>query len=90
MEIIKKIKMKLRVWNYSGKYKVEKICYLCKQYGLNNKKNLTIHHIDHDPGNNNYQNIIILCSDCHAMVHDIEMENIKKYERLIDLNEKYK
>ena len=39
-------------------------CNLCKS-----KKQLEIHHIDHKYKNNNLDNIIILCQECHGFYH---------------------
>jgi len=41
---------------------VENACAYCGQRG---KENLSKHHIDHDRSNNNYDNQIILCHNCH-------------------------
>ena len=40
----------------------ENSCAYCGQRGI---ENLTIHHIDHDRENNEYDNLIILCHNCH-------------------------
>ncbi len=41
-------------------------CTLC---GIKDKRNLTIHHLDHDDNNNKYDNQIILCHNCHNRHH---------------------
>lgn len=40
-------------------------CQLCEKTELENKKKLTVHHIDYDKKNNNPNNLIALCGSCH-------------------------
>ena len=49
------------------KYRINKNkCYFCQiDY------NLHIHHVDKDKSNNNKDNLLILCSGCHARLHVI-------------------
>lgn len=34
--------------------------------------NLYIHHIDHNEGNNNVSNLMVICQPCHAAIHRME------------------
>jgi predicted transcriptional regulator len=43
----------------------EEVEYACAYCGQHGKENLTIHHIDHNKSNNEYDNQIILCHNCH-------------------------
>lgn len=42
-------------------------CALCGQKGL---QNLTEHHIDENRNNNEYENLIVLCRNCHCRFHE--------------------
>lgn len=57
-------------------------CALC---GCRERRALTIHHIDEDPTNNEYDNRIVLCYNCHRRHHesqsDITVEQIKDRKR---------
>lgn len=46
-------------------YKSAKTCAVCK----NNNKPLFIHHIDENPSNNNEENLILICAECHNEAH---------------------
>ena len=37
----------------------------CAYCGFKHRENLTKHHIDRNPNNNNYDNLIVLCHNCH-------------------------
>lgn len=41
-------------------------CALC---GFRGRENLSEHHIDQDRANNDYDNLIILCHNCHQRFH---------------------
>lgn len=41
-------------------------CAICGHRGLHA---LTIHHIDHDRSHNEYDNLIVLCHNCHQQHH---------------------
>lgn len=43
---------------------------ICEACGLHSKK-LSIHHIDHNPHNNNPSNLQVLCKPCHAKSHHV-------------------
>lgn len=40
-----------------------------------------VHHVDHNPENNDLQNLVVLCEPCHILVHqtDYVPENLKAY-----------
>lgn len=62
---------------------VENACACCGLHGLDN---LTIHHIDHDPSNNKYDNEIVLCHNCHHRYHNnkgISKEDIENLKRIL-------
>ncbi len=42
----------------------------CAACGARSLKALTIHHIDGDPSNNEYENQIVLCHNCHTIHHE--------------------
>ena len=39
---------------------------------------LELHHVDHDPKNNELSNLKILCSNCHSLKHKKNKLNVKK------------
>ena len=39
--------------------------------------NLLVHHVDEDRKNNSFDNLKVLCTSCHAIVHK-RIKNIKK------------
>lgn len=43
----------------------EQKCQICGKTKLENNEELSIHHIDYDKRNNNLNNLISLCRDCH-------------------------
>jgi hypothetical protein len=43
-------------------FEADRTCCVCRQP----KKPLQIHHIDDNPSNNNYENLAVLCLDCHT------------------------
>lgn len=43
-----------------------KICSIC---GYNNEKALEVHHLDKDRNNNSVYNLIVLCCNCHTLIH---------------------
>lgn len=60
----------LKVWNnWKSKNKliynnIVKECKICQS-----KKRLGIHHIDGDKSNNNRENLVCLCLECHIKIH---------------------
>ena len=43
---------------------------VCESCGIHGKMN--IHHIDHNPNNNNLANLQVLCRSCHSKGHHVE------------------
>ena len=43
---------------------------ICENCGLKRKK-LSIHHVDHNPNNDNFSNLQVLCKPCHARAHHV-------------------
>ncbi len=41
-------------------------CVVCEKIELENKKKLSVHHIDYNKRNNNPNNLISLCRSCHV------------------------
>jgi 5-methylcytosine-specific restriction endonuclease McrA len=68
---------------------IEEILFLetddsCAYCGLHQKENLSIHHVDGDKTNNEYENLIVLCHCCHHRVTNnkgISKEDIKKRKK---------
>jgi len=56
-------------------YKAAKTCTVCKC----KDKPLIIHHIDGNPSNNDEENLILLCNDCHDEAHT-------KHEHSLNMN----
>lgn len=52
-------------------------CYFC-----NKKEGLIIHHIDFNPKNNDVDNRLTLCKNCHAKLH-IVFKSITKSKSII-------
>ena len=46
-------------------YKSARTCNVCREF----KKGIQIHHIDENPSNNNIDNLIVLCQNCHDEAH---------------------
>lgn len=70
--IIKKNRKKLKYKDEileRDKYK----CVLC-----DNTENIIIHHIDSNPANNRYTNLITICRKCHTKIHNTEQFGIIK------------
>ena len=58
-------------------------CALCGHREVNS---LTIHHIDDDPANNVYENMVVLCHNCHQRHHQskgISSADIERRKRLL-------
>lgn len=55
----------------------EEICSLCHTI---DKRILAVHHIDRNRKNNNIENLVYLCHNCHYLVHHdrLESEKLKK------------
>lgn len=76
-------------WNWKGGSKIyreilmtvtsnELVCALC---GIEEKRVLVAHHIDHNRKNNEVSNLIWLCMNCHYLVHHDEKLNFKIQNR---------
>jgi len=50
---------------FRDKYK----CQMCGMPEIENGRKLSVHHIDRDKSNINPENLISLCTRCHALVH---------------------
>lgn len=73
-------------------------CCICVEH----RKVANIHHIDENHSNNNYDNLVALCAECHADLHtkstmrtNITNEQVRKYKEIWkdkcnDLEEKLK
>jgi hypothetical protein len=46
-------------------FECDRTCCVCKTSG----KYVQIHHIDQNPSNSTYENLIVLCLECHSDVH---------------------
>jgi hypothetical protein len=66
------LKMQNYIKNERRKYDGNK-CQICWKTGeintLNPQRKLSIHHIDQNKENNDMDNLITLCSQCHSEVH---------------------
>jgi predicted transcriptional regulator len=64
-------------------FETDQSCALCGQQGIDN---LTIHHIDRNRSNNEYDNQIVLCHNCHCRFHQnkgISHSDIENRKRLL-------
>jgi hypothetical protein len=57
----------------------------CEKCDLKDTDILTIHHIDNNKKNNDINNLLMLCYNCHYKIHHKESMNLRNY--LIRLNE---
>jgi len=59
----------LFLWNIDGKHKINleriKQCFVCRKFAHGLHK----HHLDKDHKNNNKKNIVLICMDCHKLIH---------------------
>ena len=56
----------------------------CAVCGLSDMQSLTIHHIDGDNSNNDYENMIVLCHNCHQRYHQdkgVTRDDIERRKR---------
>lgn len=42
---------------------------ICANCGIEDKRILSVHHLDHDRKNNSIKNLVWLCFNCHFLVH---------------------
>ena len=57
-----------------GRNKIPKICCLCKNKDI---RVMAVHHVDHNRKNNEVENLVWLCHNCHHLVHHYENEREK-------------
>jgi hypothetical protein len=58
--------------------KSKQVCNLC---GKDNLKMLCVHHLDRNRKNNNMQNLIWLCRNCHFLVHHYKKEENRLFKK---------
>ena len=58
------------------------ICEMCGRTGK-----MQIHHKDGNPFNNNLENLVILCKECHKKVHGLPVEEVYDEELEYDFDE---
>ena len=51
---------------------------ICKRCGITDLRLLTVHHINQNRKNNNIENLVWLCYNCHRLVHK-DKEEMKKF-----------
>lgn len=71
-EVINKDLRTKIIKKYNYECQIQKKCN-----GVNYKRKLEIHHIDIDSSNNNEENLIPVCKECHTFFHKI----IKEFEK---------
>ena len=52
------------------------LCHACDA-----KDRLLIHHVDHDPFNNDPKNLMVLCYACHGWLHAMERWDESRFDR---------
>lgn len=57
-------------YTYQRIMKEGRVKPICAKCGMQNKKVLVIHHKDQDRKNNNINNLIWLCRNCHYLIHN--------------------
>jgi hypothetical protein len=68
--------LKLKLFSHGLK---EKCCENCGLHTWQDKQiPLELHHVDGNPENNNLENILILCPNCHALTPNYRGKNISK------------
>lgn len=48
---------------------------MCKRCGLNDKRVLAVHHIDRNRKNSSMDNLVLLCHNCHVLIHKNKTED---------------
>lgn len=51
----------------------------CEKCSISNINILTVHHIDHKKTNNNINNLMMLCYNCHYEIHHNDSVHLKDY-----------
>jgi len=65
-------------------------CEECGRTKENDGIVLTVHHIDYDPGNNDLNNLIVLCQGCHLRRQARELAEATRYsdaEKLVRMGQ---
>ena len=57
-------------------------CQVCQKIELNNKVRLSVHHIDYNKKNNNPNNLISLCKNCHMKTNSRREYWIKYFKNI--------
>lgn len=73
---------KKKIW-FNIKNNIEISCETCK---LKNINILTVHHVDHNRHNNDINNLMLLCYNCHFEIHHKETLRANKYITLMENN----
>jgi Leucine-rich repeat (LRR) protein/GTPase SAR1 family protein len=64
---------------------IDNICPFCSNEDVGH---FEIHHIDEDPGNNDFSNLLLVCPTCHSKIdkRDIRMEAVVKKKEELKVN----
>lgn len=64
-------------------------CYICEQCQIDSPTLiLNVHHKDYDPQNNEPDNLVVLCRDCHIRLHQLEAQERYRLKSLYRLMER--
>lgn len=82
---IKKLKRHKKKWDRRAYYKqlfekkekekdtlreyFDNRCQVCGKHQKREKRRLAMHHLDQNKQNNNIKNLMVLCSQCHTLIH---------------------
>lgn len=80
---------------YYGKKKIwfnikNNIKIFCEKCNLEDIDVITIHHIDNNRKNNEINNLMLLCYNCHFKIHHNETISLKKYIDSMERNHAFK
>ena len=80
-------------WKIIALAKKQSVAYICEGCGRQcrrpgepfdtHKNTLTVHHIDHNPGNCSDDNLIALCAPCHLRADAKHHAETRKKRRLV-------
>jgi 5-methylcytosine-specific restriction endonuclease McrA len=75
-------KMKKESLTFNRKYLKQTIgeCFCCKS-----KKYLQLHHLDKKRNNNNQSNLMLLCKECHLVIHN----EMREFDKLFKEDKKH-
>jgi hypothetical protein len=59
-------------------------CEMCNKSKIDNKSELSVHHIDSNKENNNITNLIALCKSCHGKSHNTTTQSHFEYIKSIE------